>query len=332
MNAVQIILDVIIAAFFAASLIPLIREQTWWLRAWTYARLQIFWIMFGLLVAYLVLFGLGAPREWAATFLMVVTLGICLWDILPFTPLMPVQVRMSPPDEPGHPVSLIAANVLMDNDAAQGLTTMIDNRDPDIVFLVETNQDWADRLSGLMDRYEHSYLLPLEDYNGMLLYSRYPIRNPQIRYLVQDHIPSITADLEIAPGRTVRFYGLHPRPPRPEDNTADLDNELLFIANETAHCVEPVIVTGDLNDVGWSSTTRKFLRISGLKDPRKGRGLFNSYNAKNPIVRWPLDHFFHSSHFALRTMSRGPAFGSDHFPIYIELNLLGHEYDRAETA
>jgi hypothetical protein len=51
-----------------------------------------------------------------------------------------------------------------------------------------------------------------------------------------------------------------------------------------------------------------------------GRGFYSSYNARNPLVRWPLDHLFHSNHFRLVELQRCKDIGSDHFPVLVELS------------
>ncbi len=306
----------------AGSLIPLLREQTYWLRAWTYARLQILTLLILTSALLLTVFGLQLLLHKVLFAMFFLCIILCLSDILPFSVFGTKQVRTFEEGARHISLSLLVANVLMENENYQALVNQIEHHDPDILFLVETDSNWARSLYSLTDRYPHQYLLPLEDFNGMLFYSKFPIMNVRERYLVQDHIPSLTIDLDVGHDEPIRFYGVHPRPPRPEDATADLDKELMFVAHEAGHHLAPTLVTGDLNDVGWSSTTKKFLRVSGLRDPRRGRGLYNSYNAKNPFVRWPLDHLFQSRHFALKNMQRLEASGSDHFPLFIELALL----------
>ena len=61
------------------------------------------------------------------------------------------------------------------------------------------------------------------------------------------------------------------------------------------------------------------VEVIGVDGEWIGRGFYNSYNAKNPLARFPLDHIFHSEHFKLIRLERLPAIGSDHFPIYAEL-------------
>jgi endonuclease/exonuclease/phosphatase (EEP) superfamily protein YafD len=96
---------------------------------------------------------------------------------------------------------------------------------------------------------------------------------------------------------------------------------LLIVAKELRHRDDPSIVVGDLNDVAWSRTNNLFKRISGLVDPRVGRGFFSTFNARWPMLRYPLDHVFCSKQFHMVDFKVLRNCGSDHFPVFARLSL-----------
>ena len=163
---------------------------------------------------------------------------------------------------------------------------------------------------------------PLDNLYGMHLFSRLPLGQEEVCYLVEEDVPSIHATIELRSGDKVRAHFLHPAPPSPTENaeSAERDAELVIVARSVAESDMPVIVAGDLNDVAWSATTRLFRKISGLLDPRVGRGAFNTFHVDYPFLRWPLDHLFHSGHFTLVELQRLPDIGSDHFPLLTRLS------------
>ena len=79
------------------------------------------------------------------------------------------------------------------------------------------------------------------------------------------------------------------------------------------------IVCGDLNDVVWSNISRLFKKMTGLLDPRIGRGLYPSYNANYWFMRFPIDQLFYSTDMFMEEMCRLPYYGSDHFAMYYEV-------------
>ncbi|HEU0199884.1 MAG TPA: endonuclease/exonuclease/phosphatase family protein, partial [Burkholderiaceae bacterium] len=69
-----------------------------------------------------------------------------------------------------------------------------------------------------------------------------------------------------------------------------------------------------------SHVTRLFRRVSDTLDPRIGRRLYASFNARRPLLRWPLDHIFFSEEFRLVRLERQRYIGSDHFPMLVEVS------------
>jgi endonuclease/exonuclease/phosphatase (EEP) superfamily protein YafD len=131
----------------------------------------------------------------------------------------------------------------------------------------------------------------------------------------------MSATVQAGDNVPVRLHVVHPAPPAPGENdeSTERDVELLLLARSLAGSEERIIVAGDLNDVAWSATTRLFRQISGLLDLRIGRGLYNTFSADHWYARWPLDHFFVSSHFKAIDIQRLAHIGSDHFPLLVEL-------------
>lgn len=305
-----------------ATVLPLLRKDEWWVRIFDFPRLQITFILAAVLVAYLVF-------KWDSSLaenLFLVALLSCLiyqsYMMYPYTPLARKQVQQSVNARTDASLSLLFANVLMDNRNVAKLKEIISEADPDIILTVETNEWWKEQLKGFERTHPHTVQQPQENTYGMLLYSRLELLNPEIKFLIEDDVPSIHTRVRLPSGKDVELRCLHPRPPFPteDEKSTERDAELLTVGKETKELSSPVVVLGDLNDVAWSRTNYLFQDISGLLDPRIGRGFYHTFHAKYPFIRFPLDHFFHSNHFRLVDFKRLAYFGSDHFPVYIKLS------------
>jgi endonuclease/exonuclease/phosphatase (EEP) superfamily protein YafD len=190
------------------------------------------------------------------------------------------------------------------------------------VLAVEADTWWQGELDVLARTYPHVVRQPQDNTYGMLLYSRLELVQPEVKFLVQSDVPSIHAQVKLRCGLLIELRCVHPRPPAPQEahDSKPRDVELIIVGRELKQRAAPAIVLGDLNDVAWSRTNYQFQEISGLLDPRIGRGFYHTFHARYPFLRYPLDHCFHSKHFRLTSFKRLRAFGSDHFPVGIKLS------------
>lgn len=302
------------------SLIP---RDEWWFRGADFPRLQI--LALGLFSFFAMLFAI--PKWTLTTELLfvglVAAIAYQLKMVLPYTPIWKKQVQKVKPEQinENQQISLLVANVLTPNHQYDLLLKHIDDLQPDLVLTLESDSSWQNALVHIEQDYPYRVPVPLDNLYGMHLYSRLPLHDTEVKFILSDEIPSIHASVTLRSGIQVQLYCLHPKPPSPteaKDSTLR-DAELLIIGDRIKDLDESCIVMGDLNDVAWSRTTRLFQRISGLLDPRVGRYFMNTFHADYPLLRWSLDHIFHSTDFALVDMKRLAHIGSDHFPIYVVL-------------
>jgi endonuclease/exonuclease/phosphatase (EEP) superfamily protein YafD len=245
-----------------------------------------------------------------------------LFCVLPYLPVYPKQVEKSLAPISESTIRLLIFNVFIKNREFATFLKLVEQVNPDLILLAEPDEHWTQAISALKEKYPFTVLHPLENAYGMALYSRLELINPKLNFFIEDDIPSIITGVKLDSGESINLYCLHPRPPVPteSDRSNERDAELLIVGRMINKSDAPTIVAGDLNDVAWSRTTNLFQKISGLLDPRIGRGLYSSFHADHPAIRFPLDHVFHSNHFRLAELKRLPNIGSDHFPIYIALS------------
>lgn len=303
-----------------ATLLPLVNHNHWAFRIFDFPRLQIAAIS---LLCIPLNYFFQQNEHWLFSLFELLNLACFAYqlkEISAYTPLSRVEVLPYNGSDNGHTVSLLTANVLTPNRQSHRLIEHIRRLQPDVVLTVESDAWWQQRLDILETElgYAYSVKVPLDNLYGMHLYSRLPLENAEVRYWVAEDIPSIVTHLVLPSGHRTKLFCLHPMPPSPTeaDTSTDRDAELLLVGKEIARHNDSVLVFGDLNDVAWSRTSRLFQRISGLLDPRKGRGLYNTFHARYPLLRWPLDHIFHSSDFLVSDIRVLSGIGSDHFPVY----------------
>ena len=292
------------------------------MRVWDFPRLQL--ALLGIIALAAWIAGTGVEGWGEGSFAAVVGLAAAFQSgqVWRYTRLAPREVQEARAADRERRITLLMSNVLQTNREAARLLATIREIDPDIILCVETDDWWEAQLRPLEETHPHGLRCPLPNTYGMLLYSRLPLEEPRIEFLLEPDIPSMHAAVKLHGGVRVSLHCVHPRPPVPGESDDSLmrDAELLRVAERVSKITLPTIVCGDLNDVAWSRTTRLFQKVSRLVDPRKGRGFFATFHARWPGFRYPLDHVFHSDDFRLVSIRRLGYVGSDHFPVCLTLS------------
>lgn len=329
-----ILLRIFAFIFILATFIPLIKLDYWWIRVFDYPRVQKLVFIVILLVLWIFYYFKSSQNEALFWVVGLVLSSIYLTsNIVPFTFLGKKMIKEVKYDEEIG-IHILTANVYQYNTKCHKTIELIQSHNPDLVFLVETDHKWEKAMREIEKDYPTQIKLPQENTYGLLLYTKLEVVRKQVHHWIDEEIPSLELDIKLRNGEVITIYAIHPTPPVPNENekSTDRDAEIFLVGEHSKKNNNPSLVIGDLNDVAWSYTTELFLKNSEMVDPRRGRGLYNTFNAKIPLLRWPLDHIFLSHHFGLASMEVGSFIGSDHFPIILKAVLTPQKTTEIEKA
>ncbi|ALM19924.1 endonuclease [Nonlabens sp. MIC269] len=307
------------------SLMPLVAADFWWIRIFDFPHLLLTSFTFIAIVLYFFVFKPKFINDYTYILILLACFGFQLTKIIPYTFLYPTELlEIQKVSNQQNDISLYVVNVLQKNKDQSAVIKDIKDVNPDIVLALETDQKWANSFrTELQNKYPFMVEQPQDNTYGMLLYSKLPLSDTKINFLVDKEIPSIETKATTSQGEIIQLYAVHPTPPMPQHNpmSSDRDKELMLVALKAHENDLPVVVMGDFNDVIWSDATQLTQRIGKLLDPKKGRGFYNSYHAEYFPLRWPLDHILVSNDFRFVAMGTRPYVGSDHYPLYLKVSL-----------
>ena len=321
-QAIAIVAGIALALLAAASLLPLLETDAWWVRYLDFPRLQF---AIALILLWIVMVAAGGIGHGAArwlTVLAIAALGYHGWRLSPYQPF---AARMDPAAatcDAEDGLSVLVANVQRSNRQAEEVIALVRAQEPDLFFVLETNEWWDEALGVLDADYAHHVQdIPSDaTYYGMHVFSRHPFERAEMRFPFGADTPLFDGVLA-HPGGDLRVFGVHPRPPHWGQPSTLRDATILDAALAARNDDLPALLAGDFNAAPWERTSRRALRLGQLVDPRAGRGQMISFDANSWWMKWPLDQILWQRGLAMTGFEVLEGIGSDHYPVRADLCL-----------
>ncbi len=214
---------------------------------------------------------------------------------------------------------IVSLNTWHSNQDLDATVTFLEQVKADVVVLAEFGPEKRRVLRRLATSYPYQTGCSQVIYCGMQLLSRYPLKNTSFlsRHL-RTGPPTVLATLGPELGG-LQIIGVHLM--RPIDSYLGNYREVQQIAGlaREANILGPVVVAGDFNLTGWSSNWRTFRNRSGLM--HMDRFLPSWPAAPSGLPQLAIDHVFASQGITFERVRLGPAVGSDHRPLVVDIRL-----------
>ncbi len=320
-------LAVLIALAGVASLLAAVADRSWLADLFVHFRPQF---------ALLALLGGGAAAALrhrglllAAVLVLLVNLPGAARDLLPGSgePARPA-LSAAALAVPGRPVAtapaavrldLISANLWFRNAEHDLVVGWLQRESADVVFLMEVTAEWRNALQRLATDYPHQRYASGPRGRGVMLLSRWPLSDLVLPPLGRGEGRALFATVvrEDAPLRLALMHATWPF--GPELSRARAGDLAALAAEARAAAGRPLVVLGDLNITAHSPQFQRLLAGGALRDAGAGRGWQPTWPAGFPPLGIRIDHVLVNEGVRVTGYRRGPASGSDHWPLQVSI-------------
>lgn len=246
-----------------------------------------------------------------------------VWYVGPY--LLPVIVPASVAEAAGPVVSLISLNLYYRNHRYQEVRDYLKRSDPDVLVLTELTPEWVTELRAVTSGYPFWMSIDRRTPWGLGVYSRYPLGNPQSTGLGVRGSVNVFTTVAL-PGGDMQLVAAHLSSPTTPRSVARRNGQLATLAgllntlSGTAASDRPRrLLVGDLNVTPFSPYFRDLLGRTGMQDARRVHGLLGTWPTWMAPLQVHIDHCIADPGLAVTRVARGPAVGSDHYPLEITL-------------
>lgn len=289
---------------------------------WFFDLFSHFVVQYVLVAAALTLLLLFSKRKvWA-----LLTLAICASQAYKVVPYFNVNKDSF---EHYDEVKVLQYNVNRNNSNVDEMTRWIVSKteDVDIVVLLEVNERWQEAIRRIKWAYPYHISEDMRGGRNMVVFSRLYVDDLEIKY-VNDQSPVIVLRGETT-GYEVPFvlYGAHPPPPilpsYAQTNQGVLESIGQHVVKEK---IDHKLVVGDFNSTRFSPNFQKMTKSSDLTEGDIGLGI-ESYKPSWPsflpnLMGITIDNILVSNNIVVEKRERGPAMGSDHYPVITTLKFV----------
>jgi endonuclease/exonuclease/phosphatase (EEP) superfamily protein YafD len=211
-------------------------------------------------------------------------------------------------------ITLLAANVLVDNDRYADVARTITQTNADIVVLSEVSYEWllGLRTNGALDAYPHQVLNAYSGAGiGSIVMSKLPIVAEHTDYAARRAVHSI--DVMVGSTKT-RIVAVHPQSPNTASLVSSWRDQVAGLVDMSRKRTTPIVFAGDLNS-SYLNPPYRDLIATGLRDAHEARGIgfTNSFPMdKGPLPWTRLDHALVSDEIDVLSVAEVVVPGSDH--------------------